>query len=91
MSYGFVVFLFLLFFLGWVSRSECGGLVVVCGGGFFGLYGLFWWLWVDFDWGVVVDIGGLGGFNCGSGFGFFGFIWRWVWMLLCGFLHLGLF
>ena len=57
--------------MGWVSRSECGGLVVVCGGGFFGLYGLFWWLWVDFDWGVVVDIGGLGWWFQ---------LWQWVWI-----------
>ena len=52
---------------------------------FLGCCGLFWWLWVDFDWGVVVDIGGLGGSNYGIGFGFFGFIWRCVWMLLSAF------
>ena len=28
---------FCFVFLGWVLRSECGGLVVVCGDGFFGL------------------------------------------------------
>ena len=33
---------------------------------------LCWWLWVDFDWGTVANIGGLGGSNCGSECGFLG-------------------
>ena len=53
-------------FLGWVLRSEFLKLLVVCGGGFFGL--LLWVFFfcgcVDFNWGVVAGFGG----------------WQWVWI-----------
>ena len=57
-------------FLGWVLRSEFLKLLVVCGGGFFGL--LLWVFFsycVDFNWGVVVGCGfGLMGSNFSSDF-----------------------
>ena len=47
-------------FLGWVLRSEFLKLLVVCGGGFFGL--LLWVFFfcgcVDFNWGVVAGFEG---------------------------------
>ena len=46
-------------FLGWVLRSEFLKLLVVCGGGVFGL--LLWVFFggcVDFNWGVVAGFEG---------------------------------
>ena len=50
-------------FLGWVLRSEFLKLLVVYGGGFFGLllWGFFFLFFggcVDFNWGVVAGFGG---------------------------------